>query len=98
MDLLFSLDISLVILLWVLANLSRRIGDALTIPPYYKFFYYQAVLLALVIPFDTIWSQFYEVNDTTMYYTISLSLRVFVVISAFPVAFRYWKWLFTEKP
>ena len=48
MEILFIYDLSLFLVLLVLGNLSARIGEALMIPPLYRIFYAEAILVALL--------------------------------------------------
>ncbi len=103
MDILIFLDSSMFILLLVLANLSCRIGEAMMIPKYYKVFYYQAAVLALVALTALFFNEFLQIEEKSssalirQAKTVFMILRAVVTITALPVCFRYWKWLFVEE-
>ncbi|HON11289.1 MAG: hypothetical protein GX089_02435 [Fibrobacter sp.] len=90
---LFFFDISTIILMTVLAYLSKRLGEALKIGPYYKVLYGTGLLIILAICIDMI-------NDALSlglsFTTISVLLRFAAGAMAFFVSLKYWKWLFSE--
>ena len=90
----FILDLSVFLMLAILANLSRRIGEPLQIPPHYRILYTGAALLLFVIIGDVI-SEIFVWGDTAKYITIPL--RGLIALSALPVLWRYWSWLINEK-
>lgn len=93
MELLFILDISLFLILLVLGNLSARIGEALQIPPFYRIFYIEAITLAILPLVDLIFSEFLGQKSDS----ITIYIRAIAIIPAFPVSYRYWKWLLREN-
>lgn len=93
MEALFILDASVFLMLTVLANLSRRIGEALQIGSHYRLLYSGAALLLIVMVADIL-AELYT-WETAKYITISL--RAFVATMAIPICFRYWYWLFNEN-
>ncbi len=94
MEMLFILDISIFLLLIVLANLSKRIGEAMMIPPFYQILYYLAVLVAGASITDVVVK---GMQDLDYIHTITLSARSIAAIVSIPVCYRYWKWLFNEN-
>jgi len=93
MDALYILDASVFLMLTILANLSRRIGEALQIPPHYKLFSTGSVLLLIVVTADILAGLFW--GDTAK--AITVSLRALIAAVAVPICFRYWVWLFNEN-
>ncbi len=92
MHFLFFFDIATMLLMLILAYLSKRLGEAMKIKAYYKILYCTAflVLAATGIDFAT----------TTLSFHISeyipLVMRLLSSIAAFLVCLRYWNWLFPE--
>jgi hypothetical protein len=84
-------DISAIILMFVLAYLSKRLGDALKIKPFYKMLHVTAFCIACASIFDIVSSSF---NFTLPF--VSMSLRFISSAGAFLVCLRYWNWLFSE--
>ena len=93
MDAMYILDASVFLMLTVLANLSRRIGDALQIPPHYKLFSTGSILLLTVVIADIASGLFW--GDTAK--MITVALRALIAAVAVPICFRYWYWLFNEN-
>ncbi len=92
MDTLFVTDVAVIICFMVLANLSRRIGEALRIPKIYATFYGTAALVIIASFVDAVF------NPTIPYLTdITLIIRGVAVVISIPVAVKYWHWLFNEK-
>ncbi len=96
MDTLFVIDITMIVLLMVLANLSQRIGDALRIPKYYTIFYGSVAIVTAVGFIDTVLvsSNFTNADSVKL---ITAMIRVIAVVISIPVALRYWHWLLKEK-
>jgi len=96
MDTLFVIDIAMIVLLMVLANLSQRIGDALRIPKYYKIFYGSASIIVTVGFIDNVLiSSNFSSSDSVQ--LITAMIRVIAITISIPVATRYWHWLLKEK-
>lgn len=91
MDTLFVMDVAIIVCFMVLANLSRRIGEALRIPKFYTVFYGTSALLISVSFVDAVFESIPIVGK------VAMVLRGVVVIISIPVAVRYWHWLFNEK-
>jgi hypothetical protein len=85
-------DISAIIIMFVLAYLSKRLGNALKIKPYYKILYITAVLIISASTIDMITESFHM---STLFY-ISMTFRFVSSVVAFFVCLRYWNWLFSE--
>jgi hypothetical protein len=85
-------DASVVVIMLIIAYLSRRIGEALKIKPYYRILYLTAVVVALTSLSDTI------LNDITIHINqiFSMGLRFAAACTAFLVGLRYWSWAFSE--
>jgi hypothetical protein len=76
----------------VIASLSKTMGEALKMPPYYKFLYLSATIIALAAIGDT---AAYSIH-VSFFKTISLAFRCAAGFIALPVCLRYWKWLISE--
>lgn len=85
-------DISAVIAMIVLAYLSKRLGDALKIKPYYKILYITALCITCASIIDIVSISF---HITSMPF-LSMAIRFTASAGAFFVCMRYWKWLFSE--
>ncbi|ERP31491.1 hypothetical protein [Chitinivibrio alkaliphilus] len=93
MDMIYLLDLSFVALLFVIAYLSRRIGEALMIQPHYKLFYFSAFLITIA----SLLSIFAKgVDGMERVHLIALGIRGASSLLSLPVAVRYWSWLFNE--
>lgn len=84
-------DISAIVLMIVLAYLSKRLGDALKIKPFYKMLYITALCITSASIFDIVSSSF---NYNLPF--VSMSLRFIASAGAVFVCLRYWNWLFSE--
>jgi chromate transport protein ChrA len=91
-QLILLFDISMVILMIILAYLSKRLGDALKIKPYYKGLFVTAFIIILASCFDFITT---TLSQFSIPY-LSLSLRFISGCTAFLICLKYWKWLFSE--
>lgn len=91
MDTLFVMDVAIIVCFMVLANLSRRIGEALRIPKFYTVFYGTSALLISVSFIDAVFESVPYIAEAAMI------LRGVAVIISIPIAVRYWHWLFNEK-
>jgi hypothetical protein len=89
---LILFDASAVVIMVIIAYLSRRIGDALKIKPYYRILYLTAFVVALTAVGDTI------LNDMLVHVsqTITMGLRFVAACTACAVSLRYWSWAFSE--
>ena len=97
-DTFFVIDISVILVLLVLANLSSRIGEALAIPKYYVIYYVAAFFITASSFVDLTFGINISHDDKYLLLsTITMVIRVISIIVSIPVAFRYWSWLFKEK-
>ncbi len=96
---------SVIYLLLILAELSKRLGEVTKWPPYYRGLYVGAVLVALALAGRAlIWnnaiSPDFEVSflntSTARMLLDRLPMAVGVTISAV-VAWRYWRWLLKDE-
>ena len=88
----FFYDFSMIFIMLILAYLSKRLGDALKIPPFYRLLLITALVIfsagALdIIGLTTRW----QVDQT-----ITFACRCVATVVAFFVCLRYWSWIFTE--
>ncbi len=92
---LIILDVAMIILMLVLASLSKRLGEAMKIPPVYHAWTVGVVFIliaAALSGIDTI------ANDTTvpLMTMTAISLRVAAGALSVVASLRYWHWLFSE--
>lgn len=85
-------DISAIIIMFVLAYLSKRLGDALKIKPYYKILYITASFVICAFGIDMITG---SLQLATLFY-LTMTFRFVSSAVAFFVCLRYWNWLFSE--
>jgi hypothetical protein len=85
-------DASVVVIMLIIAYLSRRIGEALKIKPFYRLLYLTAVVVALTSLCDTI---LYDIN-IHINQIFPMGLRFAAACTAFLVSLRYWSWAFSE--
>jgi hypothetical protein len=85
-------DASVVVIMLIISSLSRRIGEALKIRPYYRIFYLTSLVIALTALGDII------LNDVNIHINqiIPMGLRFVSAATAFFVSLRYWSWAFSE--
>jgi hypothetical protein len=84
-------DLAAIIAMLVIASLSKSIGEALKIAPYYKWLYVTAVFIGIAIIADTV-----PAGMNAVAKTITLGFRCAAGLIALPVCLRYWKWLIAE--
>jgi hypothetical protein len=85
-------DLSIVVSFFVLAYLSRKMGDALKIPPYYRVLYFSAFLTVVASGLDVA-VKGYGITCSPI---ITLVMRVCAGAAAIGICLRYWGWLFSE--
>jgi len=85
-------DISSIIAMLVIASLSKSIGEALKIYPFYKLLYVTAFLLFIAAGADSL--PFGEHGSCSK--IIVSTLRCVAGMIALPVCLKYWKWLIAE--
>lgn len=93
---LFFFDISFVIMMIIIAYLSKRLGEALKIKSFYKLLYITSFLVVCASSLDAVSGTFGNTAISNVTLTISMVLRLFSGIAAFFVCLRYWSWLFPE--
>ena len=81
-------DFSVMLLMVILAYLSRRLGEALKIPHYYKLLFFTALLIFISFLIDTV--------PAARARTFSMGMRCAASAIAFLICLRYWRWLFDE--
>ena len=92
-------------LLYIFANLSRRLGAVTKMPPYYRGFYVAIGLLTISILARVTLNSMVLAPElsTGIVSTPSFSLIfyqipfVLAVVIGVALAWRYWSWLFKEK-
>jgi len=87
-DPIHILDVSVFTLMLILAVLSKRIGEAMKVPPFYHYYYTCSVLLIMLVVLDILMSEVLAVT---------IALRTGLVFSTLPVTLIYWRWLFVEN-
>ncbi len=91
---LIIFDVGTVVVILVLSNLSRRLGEALKINRYYKLLHLTAIIVAtaFVIELITVCTKI----PVNVPFGFSNSLRLTGSAGAFIITLIYWKWLFSE--
>jgi len=85
-------DIQSITIMIVFAFLSKKLGEALKIPPFYKILYATALCIATASVIDIV-SSSYHIPTLPL---VSMALRFIASAGAFFITLRYWKWLFSE--
>jgi len=96
-DAVYILDVSVFFLMMILAELSKRIGEALNVPHFYHYYYTCSAMLIFIVAVDMILPMFMVDADKSEILTVTMALRAGLVLSTFPVAMIYWRWLFSEN-
>jgi len=89
---LFFFDVTSVTMMLVLAYLSKRLGEAMHVRPYYTLLFVTAALVVAAAGLETI-------PESLSFGFVSIlanSMRFAAAAVAFVVTLRYWKWLFAE--
>ena len=89
---IFFIDVSFIIFMFVLAYLSKRLGEALKIPPYYKMLYISAIMIIGALIIDVL----SEILTIPSVDKISLFIRFTAGFIACAIVLRYWVWVFSE--
>ncbi len=92
---LVTLDIAAVIILLVLASLSRRLGEALKVPPVYRIFYASAVFIGISGFLHFAGAVTFE-HPLVVPSVIPMSLLLASGVLGIYGCLKYWKWLFPE--
>lgn len=96
MDNIVFLDIATITILLVLAYLSKRLGEALKTPAYYKLFYVGSGLIVVAAFINTLLSNNLLGSSQTLYSLILMTVRFICGLVAVVTCLQYWKWLFSE--
>ncbi|MBD3343829.1 MAG: hypothetical protein GF401_02050 [Chitinivibrionales bacterium] len=89
---LFVCDMAVILLMLLLSYLSRRLGEALKIAPYYRILYGTCMLIFIAFTIDTLHGSI----GFTISETLPMIIRFAAILVAAGVCFRYWNWLFSE--
>jgi len=89
---IFLFDISTILLMLILAYLSKRLGEAMKIKSYYKILYFTAFLVATATGTDFVTKTF----GIQLPFYFSLIIRLISSVTAFLICLKYWHWLFPE--
>ncbi len=89
---LILFDASAIIAMIIIAYLSRRLGEALKVKPYYRIFYVTSIFVALAAVLQTI-SNDIGINVPQ---SIPMLVRLASACIAFLVCLKYWNWAFYE--
>ena len=93
---LFFLDIAVVIILMIIAYLSKRLGEALKKPAFYKLFYIGATcIIAAAIVNTVATNRQFSLSNNVMN-PISIVMRFLAGLISVFACLQYWKWLFSE--
>lgn len=97
--------LSIIYTLFILANLSRRYGQVIRLPSYYRGFYVSMTLIGLTLISHLIRSSVIVApdqapplldNDWFYLFTYHVPLALAVAL-AMGTAWRYWSWLLMEQ-
>jgi hypothetical protein len=89
---LILFDIAAVMAMLVVAYLSKSMGEALKIPPYFRVLHFTSLLIAVAAIIDAVpKNRLFPYSET-----VSMVVRCLAGIIALPVCLRYWKWLISE--
>lgn len=88
--------LAVMVMLYLFATLSRRLGMVTKMKPYYRGFYMAMALVVLslviaVLPEST------SANDHTAFVTAYYLPLILAGVISLVVAYRYWGWLFRER-
>jgi hypothetical protein len=89
---LYIFDISAILMMVILAYLSRRLGEALKITAYYKLLHITSVAVFAAFAIDTL----PDPVRTQSIETAAMAVRSAAGAVALLVTLRYWGWLFRD--
>lgn len=89
---MFLFDVSAMVIMVILAYLSKRLGEALKIPPYYRLLYVTALLILIASGLDTL----QQTAQGALLPKVTMAVRAVSACAALGVCLPYWKWLFSE--
>ncbi len=90
------IDVSAIIMLYLLSSLSKSLGEALKTPKYFVFFHVGIAMVALSALIDVMSTSGLVHLPPGVPSLLSLLLRACAGIVAVLTAWRYWSWLFPE--
>jgi len=93
---LIILDAAMAVIMIVLALLSKRLGEALKIRPYYRFLYLSVALILIDSFMNAISADVSIAVGKNISGALPNIVRFFAGLIAVAACFRYWKWLFVE--
>jgi len=96
MQTVFFLDIAVIVILIVLAYLSKRLGEALKTPPFYKLFYVGAGAIAMAMLIHTVSMNAITPITPHISKTVLMGIRFLSGFLAVVASLQYWRWLFSE--
>jgi len=90
------LDASAAVIMLVLASLSKGLGNALKIRPYYRLLYLAAGISLAASLANAVLLELSSAGHQNMPYMAAAALRCAAGITAVAASLRYWHWLFSE--
>lgn len=90
------LDIAVIIIHTVLAYLSKRLGEALKKPAYYKLYYIGIALIVVAVIVNTIALNTIVFVKPDVTSTVLMGLRCASGLLAVFASMQYWQWIFSE--
>jgi hypothetical protein len=93
---LLFIDAATAVIMLVLASLSKGLGNALKIRPYYRLLYFSAGLVLAASLMSAVYFDCAAAGKTCLVSIAAPAARLTAGITAFFVCMRYWKWLFSE--
>jgi uncharacterized membrane protein HdeD (DUF308 family) len=87
---------AVMVVLYILAALSRRLGAVTKMKPYYRGFYIAMACLAIAIGTAVLRQPMMSSDLSVFLFLYYLPLLLSGIISLV-VAYRYWGWLFRER-
>jgi hypothetical protein len=88
--------VAVMVMLYLFATLSRRLGAVTKMKPYYRGFYV-AMALLLVALLAAVLRQPGAAGDLSLYVVVYYLPLLLSGIISLAVAYRYWGWLFRER-
>lgn len=88
--------LAVIYLLYILATLSRRLGQVTKMRPYYRGFYVAMVLITVAMIVSVLPRPEAEADQMAVFLIHYLSLIAGGLISL-AIAYRYWSWLLRER-
>jgi hypothetical protein len=85
-------DMAAMVTMLSLLALSKRIGEALKIPKWYRILFLTTLMTFAASGIDA----FHDSFSDPVFGITAMTLRVVAAIVAFATCLPYWKWLFSE--